>query len=184
MLIKTQLLFYFFGNISNPRHWGHPTVPTSFSFSPTLKVLLVFLSSQPTIKLRECGHNQWSCWLTPRRPTSNALLRLIVSHSLNHKLAPSKVHDTSEKSAVVKSTSTVHGKLHKVGNALLYLLSKYNPVQGFWFQYKSHQIGASKTKMWWGCSGLVKMTHPVKERSLKKVLQNKLSWHHGQTLQS
>lgn len=44
-----------------------------------------FHSSQPTIKLRECGHNLWSCWLTPRRPTSSALLCLITSIAVSHK---------------------------------------------------------------------------------------------------
>lgn len=55
-------------------------------------ILSGFLSSQPTIKLRECGHNRWNCWLTPQRPSSNALLCLITSIAVKHKGAHRKGH--------------------------------------------------------------------------------------------
>lgn len=133
-----MLLLYFWSDIRHSKHWGHCTVPNSFLPS-TLKAFLVFLSSQPTIKLRECGHNQWSCWLTSQRPTSNALLRLIVSRSLNHKLAPSKVHDTSKnKSAVVKSTTTVYTILQK--SVTLYLTCLISI-----FQYKGLALNTNYT---------------------------------------
>lgn len=51
-----------------PSHIKHSWTPR-LSPGPDLSLALSgFLSSQPTIKLRECGHNLWSCWLTPPRP--------------------------------------------------------------------------------------------------------------------
>lgn len=115
------LLFYFFCHFRKPRHWGHHTVVTLLLSLTLSRSSWFSCHLGPPLNLRECGHNQWSCWLTSRRPTSNALLRLIVSHSLSHKLAPNKVYLWEICCGIMNST--------KVCNTLIYLLKQYSTVQ-------------------------------------------------------